>query len=211
VLLDGTPARRRARTGLGAAGLCALAAAGCYTGAARDVTPAEIATDSGWLLVRGVPFVPQQNDDDCGAAALAMVLTYLRVPTSREAVVIEAHPRAGGITAGELRQVARGKGLDAFVLKATWNDIEDQLRRGRPLVVGLLKPILTERSVAHFEVVIGFNRLRRQILTLDPARGLREISAEGFAREWAPAGQVALFVLPPAGGLRLASSSAQRS
>jgi ABC-type bacteriocin/lantibiotic exporter with double-glycine peptidase domain len=201
----------RTRTpALAAACLCALAT-GCYTGAAHDVTAAEIATDASWLVVRGVPFVPQRSDDDCGAAALAMVLTYLRVPTSREAVLSEAHPRAGGITAGELRQVARGKGLDAFVLKATWTDLEDQLQRGRPLVVGLLKPTLTERSVAHFEVVIGFNRLRRRVLTLDPARGLREISAEGFAREWAPAGQVALFVLPPPGGLRLASSSAQRS
>jgi ABC-type bacteriocin/lantibiotic exporter with double-glycine peptidase domain len=172
-------------------------AAGCYTGSARDVSPDRIAADPDWRLVRGVPFIPQRADDDCGAAALAMVLSYHHVPTSRQAVLAEVPPQDGGMTAGALRDYARRRGLQAFVVAGNFADVQDQIQRGRPLVVGLVKPMLGRRGLAHFEVVVGFNRRARRVLTLDPARGLRESSAEGFAREWVPAGQAALFVLPP--------------
>jgi hypothetical protein len=45
-------------------------------------------------------------------------------------------------------------------------------------------------------VVVGTNRKKQRILTIDPARGLRVNSREGFASEWAAAGQVTLVVLP---------------
>jgi hypothetical protein len=100
------------------------------------------------------------------------------------------------VAVGALRDFARRRGLQAFVVPGTWRDLEEQLGRGRPVMVGLLKPLWGGRAVAHFEVVVGFNRARRLVLTLDPARGLRENSAEGFAREWAPAGRVMLVVMP---------------
>ena len=53
------------------------------------------------------------------------------------------------------------------------------------------------RAAAHYEVVVGINRARRLILTFDPARGPRENSFEGFAREWVPTGEVTLIVFPP--------------
>jgi hypothetical protein len=78
-----------------------------------------------------------------------------------------------------------------------WSDLVGEIDRGRPVVVGLLKPILGGRARAHYEVVVGLNRRTRRILSLDPAAGLRENSAEGFAREWAPAREVTLVILPP--------------
>jgi hypothetical protein len=47
-------------------------------------------------------------------------------------------------------------------------------------------------------VVVAIDRKDRQILTLDPGRGLRENTLEGFAREWAPTGRVAIIVFRPA-------------
>jgi ABC-type bacteriocin/lantibiotic exporter with double-glycine peptidase domain len=178
------------------AGGCAGALGGCYVGAAREASLDRIAADPDWRIVRGVPFIPQRGDVDCGAAALAMVLTHDGVPTSPSGLLAEAPPAGGGIAAGQLRAAARRRGLAAYVVSGTWDDLEQQVTQGRPVVVGLLKPILGGRARAHYEVVIGFNRKQRRVLSLDPAAGLREYSAAGFAREWAPAREVTLIVLP---------------
>jgi ABC-type bacteriocin/lantibiotic exporter with double-glycine peptidase domain len=170
---------------------------GCYTGSAHDASPELVTSDPDWHFVVGVPFIPQHSDDDCGAAALAMVLAYERAPLTRDQILAEATPDGGGITAGALRDVARRHGHEAFVISGLWSDLETQIDRGRPVVVGLLKPIFGGRARGHYEVVVGINRKRRLILSLDPAAGgLRENSAEGFAREWAPARELALVVLP---------------
>jgi ABC-type bacteriocin/lantibiotic exporter with double-glycine peptidase domain len=180
------------------AALLFLGGAGCYTGSARDTSAERVAADPNWRFVRDVPFIAQRSDVDCGAAALAMVLTYEGLPTTEAALLGETPPKDGGITAAELRDAARRRGLEAFVISGTWNDLEDQIARGRPVVVGLLKPILGGRARAHYEVVVGINRRGHRILSLDPAAGgLRENSVEGFAREWAPGHEVTLVILPP--------------
>jgi len=73
----------------------------------------------------------------------------------------------------------------------------DQVSHGRPVLVGLAKPMLGGRAAAHYEVVVGMNRERKLIRSLDPARGLRENTLEGFAREWVPTRQLTIIVLPP--------------
>jgi len=176
--------------------MCA-AGAGCYTGSARGVAGLpDLERSPGWVVVRGVPFVHQQSDADCGAAAMAMALSYWGQPVTLEAVVAARPPHDGGIAAGELRDLARARGLQAFLVPGTFVDLDTQLRRGRPVVVGLAKPITGNRALQHYEVVIGLNRTERRVLTWDPAQGLRENSVEGFAREWIPAHQLALILFP---------------
>ena len=174
--------------------------AGCYTGAARDTSAAQVASEPGWLKVSGVPFVPQRGDEDCGAAAMAMTFAYWGRPESIEQIVAAHPPRDGGIAAGELRDLARSRGLHAFLVEGTFLDLENQLSRHRPVVVGLTKPLLGGRAVQHYEVVIGINRTARRVLTWDPSQGLRENSVEGFAGEWIGAKRVTLIVYaaPPA-------------
>ena len=101
---------------------------------------------------------------------------------------------------GALRDVARARGLDAYVVSGTLDDLFAQVGSGRPVVVGLAKPMALTggRSLAHYEVVVGLNRSRRLILSLDPANGLRENTFEGFAREWAPTRQVTIVFVPRA-------------
>lgn len=180
----------------------------CYRGTARAVSPveADAATrDPAWQLVNGVPFVAQESDRDCGPAALAMVFGYYHLPgTSLEEVSArvpaEDLRRGAGVRAGTLRDLARARGLNAFVVSGTFNDLLEQVSRGRPVLVGLAKPMIGmsgDRSAAHYEVVVGINRLRKLIRTFDPARGLRENTLEGFAREWVPTHQVTIIVLPP--------------
>ena len=167
---------------------------GCYTGSARGISPRTVAADPGWTLVRDVPFVHQRAETDCGAAAMAMVLSYWALPTTAEEISAR-YPSVSqrGIKAGELRDLARGKGLAAFLVKGELRDLSTELGRGHPILVGLYKPH-GRRALAHYEVVIGIHAEKRLILSLDPAHGWRENSIEGFAREWIPAGQVALVI-----------------
>jgi ABC-type bacteriocin/lantibiotic exporter with double-glycine peptidase domain len=176
--------------------LAPIVTVGCYTGSARSVSPREIAAESGWIAVRDVPLVRQQAQMDCGAAALAMVLSYWSLPT-RVDQITAVYPTTAerGIKAGQLRDFARAKGLQAFVIDGQLRDLSTELGRGHPVLVGVGKPY-GDKRLAHYEVVIGIHPDRRRILSLDPADGWRENSYEGFAREWVNAQQVTLVIFP---------------
>jgi ABC-type bacteriocin/lantibiotic exporter with double-glycine peptidase domain len=186
-----------ARAGLTLALALALAGPACYSGTAQSIPASSmtaLARDPDWAIVPDVPFVRQETAHDCGPAALAMVLAHFRVPPASANTAALA---GGDVRAGTLRDVARSSGLDAYVVSGTFDDLFTQVARGRPVVVGLAKPLAFTggRALAHYEVVIGFNRSRRLILSLDPAVGLRENTLEGFAREWAPTKQVTIVFL----------------
>jgi ABC-type bacteriocin/lantibiotic exporter with double-glycine peptidase domain len=171
--------------------------AGCYTGSARNTSWSQVSPEQGWLVVKDVPFVAQRGQADCGAAALAMTLHYWHAPMTLDEIVGQAPPQDGGIRAGALRDLARRRGFQAFLIQGTFGDLEKQLREGRPIVVGLAKPLLGGKAALHYEVVIGLNRSTRHVLSWDPAQGLRDNTAEGFAREWAPADRLTLIVFKP--------------
>jgi ABC-type bacteriocin/lantibiotic exporter with double-glycine peptidase domain len=156
----------------------------------------EVEAADGWEVVAGVPFIEQDSQNDCGPAALAMVLRYWGLTVGIEDVAAAARPASAagrGMRAGELRDYARARGLDAFVVKGEPADLRAQIDRRRPLIVGLAQS--TGGTIAgHYEVVIGFNHRRRLILTIDPAAGWRESSFEAFAAEWVGAEQLALVV-----------------
>jgi len=192
--------------------LCLLALS-CYAGGARDVSPrraAALASDPSWTFAPNVPFVHQQSDSDCGPAALAMILGHFGVHATLADVVALDPPDREGVRAGALRDVARAKGLAAFVVPGTFEDLFTELGQGRPVLVGLAKPITGGRALAHYEVVVAIDRKERQVLTLDPGRGLRQNTLDGFAREWAPTGRVAIIVFRSATSSSVVGETGQR-
>jgi ABC-type bacteriocin/lantibiotic exporter with double-glycine peptidase domain len=174
-----------------------LLASGCYAGSARSVTPADLAREGGWELVGGVPEVRQVGRENCGPAALAMVLGFWGVPITRDDINIAnpPAPEGGGITAAALRRFARRQGLQAFLIQGQFGDLDREIQRRRPVLVGLMKRY-GRKAYPHYEVVVGINRQKQRILTLDPAQGLRANSRDGFAAEWAAAYQLTLIAIP---------------
>jgi hypothetical protein len=80
--------------------------------------------DPDWVIVRGVPVVRQTSANDCGAAALAMVLTFWGQPTSlRDVTAVYPSAPDGGILAGHLRDFARTKNVSAFLIAGTVDDL----------------------------------------------------------------------------------------
>lgn len=69
-------------------------------------------------------------------------------------------------------------------------DIAYEIGHGRPVIVGVGKQFEKDKAIAHYEVVIGYEPDKRQVLLLDPALGWQVNSFEGFGKEWSYRGCV---------------------
>lgn len=179
--------------------IAALAVPGCLTvnpGSAEAARYGELRRTDGWVLVDDVPFVAQETEDDCGAAALAMVLARWGIDVSPATLRAEcAVAGAAGLRAADLRDAARRRGLSAYLIAGTVGDLDHELRRGRPVVVGLVKTFATVQ-MTHFEVVVGL-RQPDEVAALDPSRGLVRDSLPAFTAEWAATQGATLVVFRP--------------
>jgi ABC-type bacteriocin/lantibiotic exporter with double-glycine peptidase domain len=178
---------------LAAVGAALLSALGCaYTGEAKDFDPGELTTSPGWISVPEVPLEIQKSTEDCGTTALSMVLEYWRVAVSLEEWESSGLLLAGkGSRARDLRDLARQKGLQAFLIHGRWEDLRNEVDRGHPVIVGLVKPA-SSGAVTHYEVVVAVHPEREIVVTHDPANGRRQYPLSGFRKEWDPAGYLTL-------------------
>jgi hypothetical protein len=170
--------------------VCELAGCGGYRGPARSISASAIA-GAGWLRIDPIVFVAARDEDDCGPAAVAMLLASRGV--DRREVGSAPH---GGATAQVLREELRAHQLRAYVLDGTIADLERELTAGRAVIVGTVKQV-GGTQVSHFELVVAFHRAQRRVVTLDPAAGLRESPLAGFESEWARARHTTIVALPP--------------
>ena len=164
-------------------------------GTSREFDPKEL-SGPGWIALDNTPLVLQQEETDCGAAALAMVLLRWQINTTPEMVAAACQRLPNGeITAGALRDHAKAHGLSSYVIPGNFEDLKRELSKGRPVIVGLVK-ILPDRVFTHFEVVAGFHPEHGRIATLDPARGWRTNDIQGFLGEWQWAGLCTIVAFP---------------
>jgi hypothetical protein len=85
----------------------------------------------------------------------------------------------------------RARGLEAFLFHGRLEDLWRELKKNRPVLVGLRKPLLVA-SLAHYEVVVAINRTKRIVVTIDPAHGWRQNSFRRFVQEWEAADRLTL-------------------
>jgi ABC-type bacteriocin/lantibiotic exporter with double-glycine peptidase domain len=150
-----------------------------------------------------VPFVAQTKDG-CGSAAISMVMQYWENRSGQSASNLADperiqsalySPAAGGIPASKMRTYFLESGYQAVAFPGTWRDIQQQIQKGRPLIVSLkasgpLGPF-------HYVVVTGIDVEREYVYVHDPAqqKSLR-ISREGFESEWKPTHNWTLLAVP---------------
>jgi ABC-type bacteriocin/lantibiotic exporter with double-glycine peptidase domain len=176
--------------------ITALVATGCvtYSGGARPFDPSRVGGEPGWIAAAPTPEIRQSGQFDCGAAALAMVAGRWKVQISVGSSIVPA-PSKTGIALGNLRSAARHYGLDAYAIKADYAILAHELRAGRPVIVGLLRPYSRNKATSHYEVVIAMRG--DEVVTLDPAAGWRVRTRAALDAEWRPAQYPALVVLGP--------------
>jgi ABC-type bacteriocin/lantibiotic exporter with double-glycine peptidase domain len=159
-----------------------------------------------WTVVPHVELVSQKGEADCGPAALATALGRwgVSLPPGDPGIPKDKQ----GVTAGALRDEARRLGFTSFVFEGAFTDLAVELGAGRPVVVGLVYADGDSR-LAHFAVVVGRDARADRWLLADPARGVREVSADALRGDWGRAGWVTLVLLPKAEGGTVATTTAK--
>jgi len=136
-----------------------------------------------WL---DVPFVKQEKNG-CGAASAAMLTQYWR---------LSAHPQALLEQASELQRYLESAGLQTFVFRGNWTDLQENLSAGRPLIA-CVKP----GNRLHYVVVAGLDSGRDLVLVNDPAvRKLIKVNRATFEKQWSATDHWTLLGVPRQGG-----------
>jgi predicted double-glycine peptidase len=172
--------------------------AGCatYRGSTSAAQPSVVAREGRWTMVPNVPLVLQADDDDCGAAALASVARYWGYSASPQSIEAALGRTDKRLQAGDMETYARSVGLQSYVFFGTMKEVLHELERGRPVIVGLGKMVEEKKAISHYEVVVGYEPDKKQVLLLDPARGFEVDSLDHFAREWAVSKAVTIVAFP---------------
>jgi len=138
-----------------------------------------------------VPYV-EQTKEGCGSAAMSMVLQYWARQKGQSASaemdagkIQEAlySPKQQGIPASAMEKYLQEHGYRTFVFRGDWDELQNHLGKGRPLIVSLGPN--GQHGALHYAVVVGMDAARGFVFLNDPARGkMLRMSREGFQTEW---------------------------
>ena len=152
------------------------------------------------LYVSGVPPLRQDAQYACGPVCVAAVGMHWGVSLDEFKAKYPAAPQ--DTTGRDLRALVESLGLQAFVFQGSLDDLRDNLRRGRPMIVMITKPpdpvlrrtgVLGALALAiservphppHWVVVIGLLG-DHAVIVHDPAAGPIQIKAAAFIKWWA--------------------------
>jgi len=148
-----------------------------------------------WL---DVPFV-KQTENGCGAAVLSMTMQYwLRQGATLNPRDIDAARIQGelysaelhGILASQMQQYLENHGFQALAFRGRWDDLSQQLAKGRPLIVAM-----HSGGESHYVVIAGMSG---EVVEMnDPAdRKLRKIGRAEFEKKWRAAENWTLLAVP---------------
>ncbi len=148
-----------------------------------------------------VPFV-RQTREGCGAASVAMVMQYwLAKSGTKPGVAADAanilqqlHSAQGhGIYASAMKKYLDDHGYRAFAFSGKWQDLEQHLAKGRPLIVALAPS--GNESVLHYVVVAGLDG--PYVMFNDPAdRKLARLDRKTFEKQWSATDNWTLLAVP---------------
>ncbi len=160
--------------------------------------PPEIASDglSPSVLLTSVPFHPQTERDDCGPAALAMMLAQTGIDTDPKSVAPAVYtPGLEGTLQADIVQAARRSDRLALPVRG-FQDLLAELDAGHPVLV--LQNLGLERfPIWHYAVAIGYD-LGRETLVLHSGRTARlETGFADFDASWRTSKRWALTISPP--------------
>jgi ABC-type bacteriocin/lantibiotic exporter with double-glycine peptidase domain len=156
-----------------------------------------------WL---DVPFV-HQPPEGCGAASIAMVIGYWNAQPGLHADKVDDvasiqqtlySPKQRGIAASSMADYFRRHNFRVFALSGTWDDLEQHLRKGRPLIAAVRPP---GQSQLHYVVIDGIDTAHSLVMFNDPAeRKLLTEERASFEKDWSATHNWLLLAVPSSGG-----------
>ena len=149
-----------------------------------------------------VPFVAQPREG-CGAASLSMVMQYWAGKQGKtesaasDVARIQSQlysKKEHGIPAEQMSAYLREHGYQAFAFPGKWSDLEEQIAKGRPLIVAL-RP--EGQSALHYVVIDGVDTARGLVTMNDPAvRKMLSEERARFEKEWGATHNWTLLAVP---------------
>lgn len=162
------------------------------------------ATSNAPGVMLDVPFVAQPRNG-CGAASIAMVMQYWQrggahsaQPGLANVAAIQRElysKKAKGILASAVERYFREAGYRTFAIQGRWDDLRENLEKGRPLIVGLAPE--GPRDPLHYVVVAGMDWENNWVFVNDPARRkLLKMGRSEFEKQWAATQDWTLLAVP---------------
>ncbi len=143
-----------------------------------------------------VPFHPQAERDDCGPAALAMMLGWTGFETTPEALAPKVYTpgREGTLQADIIQATRRAERLAIEV--ASLNDLLLELDAGNPVLV-LQNLGLTPWPAWHYAVAMGYDLKSRTLFLHSGKQKKFPLSFSAFEQTWKHSGYWGLTVTRP--------------
>jgi ABC-type bacteriocin/lantibiotic exporter with double-glycine peptidase domain len=136
-----------------------------------------------------LPLVAEVGAGNGGLACARLLLRCHGLDLDAEALERFPSDDLALVTAVELRDYLRGRGLAAEVLGG---ELSEQPPRGVFFYLARGHPVAL-RLEDRFALVFGFDPKTRRVLVADPKEGRREIELEELDRLWRPSGRLMLL------------------
>jgi tetratricopeptide (TPR) repeat protein len=148
------------------------------------------------IELSSTPFFPQE-EYQCGPAALATLLVASGVDVAPADLAPQVYlPERKGSLTLELIGAARRHGRMPYVLATTADEMVDELKAGRPVLV--LQNLGVEKiPVWHYAVLIGYDAERNVAILRSGGEERVEMKWQRFAGTWHRGGRFALTTLRP--------------
>lgn len=178
--------------------LCLLLPAGGCATVEGQLAGVEIEPSPQLLYVQDVPFHPQ-TDYQCGPASLAAVLNYWGRPVTPEMIAQDIYrPEMNGTLSLDLWHYAKAQDLRATIRRGSWDLLESQVRRNRP-VIALLNLGLQQVPIGHFLVVVGVDPQDKSVIAHSGVKKNQRIPFDRFRAAWERTNYWALLIEPGEG------------
>ena len=178
--------------------LLLLAVLGMDGGCQSAKAPQSVLSDSAVRLE--LPLIRQDALYDCGLASISALCQYwgVEIPNEERAALARTAADNAGLSGDELRSTLQRLGLEVFLfqgsLDRTPTGVLGQIDAGRPPLVMLS----SDGSVQHYELLLGYDEPRGQLILLDPMRGEVLVPLAIFERDWGRCRRFTLLAGRPA-------------
>ena len=161
-------------------GVLCFIGAGCRTAAIPQAPLSESA------VRLDLPLVRQDALYDCGLASISALCQYwgTEIPAEERVTLARTAADNAGLSGSELRAALERFGLEVYLfqgsLDRTPTGVYGQIDAGRPPLV-----MLSADGVGHhYELVLGYDEPRGNLILLDPMKGEILVPVTVFERNW---------------------------
>jgi len=150
------------------------------------------------LYVKQVPFYPQ-TQYQCGPASLATVLNYWGRHVTPEQIAQEIYrPGMKGTLSLDLWQYAKAQDFQASVRQGSWEFLETQVSRERP-IIAFLNLGFRQVPLGHFLVVVGVDPEDKSVIAYSGVEKNQRIPFDRFKEAWEKTNYWSLLIEPQPG------------